>query len=93
MLYEFQNDLQCLQVVMTANTFVWTFLCMPYSPVANAVAARVSPLLHLSSLASSLVFLYVELLCFGSCLPLSMLLLYASCMTLFSVRVSFEEMA
>lgn len=84
MLHEFQNDLQCLQVVMTANTFVWTFLCMPYSPVGNIAAARVSPLLHLSFLASSLEFSYTKLLCFGSCLPLSMLLMYASCMTSFS---------
>ena len=32
---------QCLQVVMTANAFVWSYISMPHTPQEHAVAMRV----------------------------------------------------
>ena len=31
----------CVQIVMTANAFVWSFICMPHTPQDDAAAKRV----------------------------------------------------
>lgn len=33
---------ELLQVVMTANAFVWSYIAMPHTPQEHAVAMRVS---------------------------------------------------
>jgi len=34
--------LELLQIVMTANAFVWSYIAMPHTPQEHAVAMRVS---------------------------------------------------
>lgn len=38
-----------LQIVMTANAFIWSYIALPYTPQEHAVAMRVKPPLPVSS--------------------------------------------